>query len=180
MKPKFLSLSALALLLTGPCYGAFLLYDRTPAPVQARDIFNLNQNKTNFQIPADADIQKAQDLSQKLILIANPQLDHTSGINLKLFGENRVVNQYNYKGDTATADIEFAYDITFTFIANDNRYCYINKKFYQQGDVMPDGGRISTIETNQVLVIKNNISEWIPVKAKASPTDDPEQKDSKS
>lgn len=177
MKPKFLPIIGLLILLAGPGYGGWLIASHSPAPLNALDIFSLNQSKTGFVVPADRDIANVKDLSQKLILLANPQLDTQKGLNLKLFGQNRTVNQYNYQKKQAKTDTEFAYDITFTFISTANRYCYINKKFYQLGDIMPDGGRISAIETNQVLIVKNNISEWVQTGAKTASAVDPKQKD---
>ncbi len=172
-----MSILGLLIILAGPGYGGWLIARRSPAALNARDIFSLNQNKTGFAVPSDRDIATVKDLSQKLILIANPQLDPKKGINLKLFGQNRIVNQYNYQKKQAKTATEFIYDITFTFISTENSYCYINKKFYQLGDVMPDGGRISAIETNQVLIVKNNISEWVQTGAKTSSAVDPKQKD---
>jgi hypothetical protein len=177
MQPKNIPIIILIILSASLCYGGWLCINYTPQPIKARDIFSLNQNKTDFKVPSQQEISNVKDISKKLILIAHPQLDSQNGINLKLFGQNKIVNQYNYKEETPKEDTGFTYDITFTFVSSENRYCYINKKFYKQGDIMPDGGRISSIETRQVLITKNNIAEWIPVKTKTSSAPDPQQKD---
>lgn len=177
MKPKFISIVSLFILLLGVGYGGYLLATRAAAPVKARDILDINKNKTDFTVPPAEDIKAVQRISQHLILIANPQLDQNKGIDLKLFGQHKVVSQYTYNNEPADIDVEFPYLVTFTFISNENKYCYINKIFYSQGAVMPDGGRISSIETNRVLIVKNNISEWIPVQAKPTETKESQDKD---
>jgi hypothetical protein len=177
MKPKFTSIIALLVLVTAVGYGGYLLATRTAAPVKARDILSINKNKTDFTVPPAEDIKAVQRISQHLILISNPQLDQNKGVDLKLFGQHKIVSQYTYNNEPSEVDVEFPYLVTFTFISNDNKYCYINKRFYSLGAVMPDGGRISSIETERVLIVKNNISEWIPVQAKAAETEESQEKD---
>ncbi len=177
MKAKHIPVFSLFLLVSSVLFGAWLLVSHNPDRINARDIFALKENKIDFKVPTKQEITAVKEIEKRLILIANPQLDQQPGVDLKLFGENKIVSQYNYRSEPSAVDMEFSYEITFTFVSSENRYCYINKKFYQQNDVMPDGGRISTIETNQVLIVKNNISKWIPVKPKTTPVKDPNDKE---
>ena len=167
MKVKFIPLVGFLLLFAGLAYAGWLSAIRSPGHVDAYDILSFKQNSADFIVPDKEEIARVQDISKKLILIANPRIGAQPGVNLKLFGEKKIVRQAAPRSRQGIKAPKFSYRVTFTFVSDQNQYCYINSKFYQQGDIMPDGGKISRIESRQVLITKNNIAEWIPVLAKS-------------
>ncbi len=168
MKVKFVPLVGFLLLAAGLIYAGWLAITRVPENVNAHDILAYKQNSTDFKVPSREEIDRVQDLSKKLILIANPKVGTPSGVDLKLFGEKKIVRQVVSHRTQSKKVPKSTYKVTFTFVSDQNQYCYINNKFYQKGDVMPDGGSISRIEPRRVLITKNNIAEWVPVTAKSA------------
>ncbi|MEA3297739.1 MAG: hypothetical protein U9R56_07740 [candidate division Zixibacteria bacterium] len=166
MRAKFIPLTSFLLLLIGLGYAGWLAASRTSGEINTADILAFKQNSTDFSLPGKEEMASVQDISKKLILLAHPGTGTIPGVDLKLFGEREIVQQRNPVRRGKKEVTKFSYDITFTFVSDRNQYCYINDHFYQQGDVMPDGGVVSRIEAQQVLINKNNIAEWIPVTVK--------------
>ncbi len=164
MKAKVIPLLASLILLTALCYGGWLAITGAPLPVKVRDIFASRHHKVDFVVPSAREAREVKDITKKLILIAYPPTDAGHGVDLRLFGRQQAVRQ-NYVGvKLPAAAPEFAYDISFTFVSDENQYCYINNSFYKQGDVMADGGQISKIKLQKVLIVKNHVSQWVPVR----------------
>ncbi len=164
MKAKVLPLLAALILFTALCYGGWLAATRAPLPVKARDIFASRHHKADFVVPSAREVREVKDITEKLILIAYPPIDAGHGVDLRLFGRQQVVRQNDAGAKLPAAAPEFAYDISFTFVSDENQYCYINNSFYKQGDVMADGGQISEIKLQKVLIVKNHVSQWVPVR----------------
>ncbi|NOX26208.1 MAG: hypothetical protein GXP59_08895 [Deltaproteobacteria bacterium] len=162
MKTKFIPLLAFLLPLLAVGYAGWLAVSRAPAPVSARDIFACQHHKNDFVVPDTAEVKKVNDITRKLTLITYPPAAESRDLDLKIFGQE-VAAQGQSGGRRPRPAAKTAYDITFTFVSATDRYCYINGVFYRQGDVMADGGRISKIMLAEVLIIKNNISQWVPV-----------------
>ncbi|MDY7036130.1 MAG: hypothetical protein SV375_08230 [Thermodesulfobacteriota bacterium] len=53
------------------------------------------------------------------------------------------------------------YQLTFAFASGEHGFCIIDKNFYSQGALLPDGGQILEIESNGVLVSKEKFKKWI-------------------
>lgn len=172
MKAKFIPLTGFLLLFAGLGYAGWLAVTLPSGHVNARDILTIKQNSTDFKVPSREELALVQDISKKLILIANPRIGTQPDVDLRLLGEKRIVRPVGQVRQRSSAtgstkrNTVFSYNVTFTFVSDQNQYCYINKKFYQQGDVMSDGGTVSRIESQRVLITKNNIAEWVPVKSK--------------
>ncbi len=165
MKVKYIPLMGFLFLFAGLVCAGWLVVTRTSAPVNAHDILAFKKNSTDFQVPGREEMTRVRDISKKLILIANRKTGIQPDVDLKLFGKKKIAAQVIQNRKERVKTPEFSYQVSFTFVSDQNQYCYINKKFYQQGDVMPDGGKISRIESRQVLITKNNIAEWVPVKS---------------
>lgn len=167
MKVKFIPFAGFLFLFASLVCAGWLAVVRKPEPVNAHDIFVFKKNNTDFKVPDPEEMAQVQDISKKLILIANQKTGMQSDIDLKLFGEKKIAAQVIENRKQRVIAPQFSYRISFTFVSDQNQYCYVNNKFYQQGDVMPDGGKISRIESRQVLILKNNIAEWVPVLTKS-------------
>ena len=53
------------------------------------------------------------------------------------------------------------YQLTFAFASGEHGFCIIDKNFYSQGALLPDGGQILEIESNRVLVSKEKFKKWL-------------------
>ncbi len=164
MKAKHIPMLAFLILVVALCYSGWLAVTRASAPVRCRAFSADRHQGGDFVIPSIKEACEVDDITKKLALITHPLTDVGHGVDLKLFGRKQVVNQTAVGSKRPVAAPEFAYDITFTFVSDKNQYCYINNTFYRQGDVMADGGQISKIQIRQVLIIKNHISQWVPIR----------------
>jgi len=180
MKAKAIPLLAFLILAAALCYGGWLAFSREPLPARAGDIFACRHHKADFVVPDAGEVREVKDITTKLILITYPSAAAGHGVDLRLFGRRRqVVRQTAAGAEQPLPAPEFAYDITFTFVSDENQYCYINNKFYKQNDVMADGGKISKIKLQKVLIVKNHVSQWVPVRRLRHDSDRPQNSDSR-
>ncbi len=173
MKVRAIPLAAFLLLVTALCYGTWLAFSRVPLPVRAGDIFASRHHKVDFVVPSAREVREVEDITKKLILITYPSGAAGHGVDLRLFGrrQQQVIRQTAADAEQPVPAPEFAYDITFTFVSDENQYCYINNKFYKRNDVMTDGGKISKIKLQKVLIVKNHVSQWVPVRRQRDDND---------
>ena len=48
----------------------------------------------------------------------------------------------------------------------ERRFCVIDGSFYAEGASLPDGATIVKVETNRVLINKDDSKEWIDIRQK--------------
>ncbi len=65
--------------------------------------------------------------------------------------------------DKSGASDNTGYHLSFAFFSDTKRFCVINGKFYSEGNSLPDGALINTIEAERVLVSKNRLERWLAV-----------------
>ena len=55
------------------------------------------------------------------------------------------------------------YSVSLAFSAEEKGFCIIDGLFYQQGAFLPDDAQIVAIEPRRVMVMKDNLQQWISV-----------------
>ena len=119
---------------------------------------------SDFNVPDKAEIKTLSVLEKEMVNIAHPKtsrlaLDHD--IRFWQYSDqnyHRYVSK-NQKGEKI--DTQKLYALSFTFAADEKRFCIIDGAFYAQGAKLPDGGKILKIEPGRVRVKKGESAQWI-------------------
>ncbi len=168
MKTKYYGLICLAVIiltLLASTYYVHFMSEKTKGAIGRID----SQKMPEITYPSDKEMERLQNMQKKLALLSFPR-NSSSRTDLRLF------NHDSRSADTGSSrnmgreedQPNFRYSISFAFISGTNRYCSIDGKFYSEGDVLPDGARVATIENNRVLIAKQYTSEWVPVTSKGN------------
>lgn len=168
MKTKYYGLVSVAVLFLTLLACAYYLQIMTETKGGYLDQANAPK-MPEISYPSDKEMEPIHDLQKKLALLSFPR-GSDAKVDLRLFGdEPHTGNAGNFRGKDRTDDLpDFYYSISFAFVSGANRFCSIDGKFYSEGDILPDGARVATVETDRVLISKQYTSEWVPVTSRGN------------
>lgn len=133
------------------------------------------------QIPDTQTHQKMKKLEKSLVSLAQMKED-TTAVSMKVFGWEPVIPS----GPVFTNDImdmndpdivTFPYKLTLCFASEKNSFCVIDDVLYANGSMLPDDGKIITIEHDRVQIKKNKITKWIQLSKSSAVSDNTSDKE---
>ena len=96
-----------------------------------------------------------------------PQLVAPSGINSSR-AQLGCIGYHTYEygeiretGSGSKSDPHMLYSLSLAFWGGKKRFCVIDDEFYTENAILPDGGKIISIELNRVLIKKHEFTSWI-------------------
>ncbi len=123
-----------------------------------------------INIPETSALREIDRLGKKLRSIAYPSGSGTTPVDLTMFGYQSIEGSGQESGQRfepaaygrqITMPVEMNYSLTFAFSSGKERFCFVNSIFCDEGDNLPDGGRILKIESGSVLIEKRGFKKWI-------------------
>ena len=124
--------------------------------------------------PDPKTIREMEQMEPVMDRLAKPPSSIIAPVDLTLFGYQPVKNRRTVAaGKGILLPPEMHYSLTLAFSAGTKRFCVIGGQFYEEGALLPDGGKILGIEPNRVLISKQRFTNWIPVSKSEGAKDTP-------
>ncbi|OEU80784.1 MAG: hypothetical protein BA865_03120 [Desulfobacterales bacterium S5133MH4] len=113
-------------------------------------------------MPPRSVMKEMAKLDSRLPGLANPPASDISQVNLALFGY-KAMDMYAEAERIDLLPSDMNYSVSLAFSAEEKGFCIIDGLFYQQGAFLPDDAQIVAIEPRRVMVMKDNLQQWISV-----------------
>lgn len=163
MKPKHSSLIAIFLVMTTVALAVW--YELGHAK-QAGERPSSSGIKplSDLQVPEKSELDRMDRIGRKMHQLSTPPPNMKRQTDLSCIGYVPVLNalpngDHNRLTDLPSSD----YRVTLAFDGKIKRYCAIDGQLYAEGDQLPDGAVIETIESRRVMITKDALRQWLVV-----------------
>jgi len=118
----------------------------------------------DIKVPTAEEVKTMQRLSETLENISIPKEKPGGGISLALFGHHPYLLKEPGDDETDSQDAGEKLSLSLTVMAGTTRFCIIDGIFFTEGAILPDGAKITRIESQRVRLTKENIDTWLWLK----------------
>jgi hypothetical protein len=118
----------------------------------------------DIQVPDKTVVKEMAALGKRLNRLAYPRASGRRRVELGLFGYTPAatgLHRNSGAGAGASAPVQFDYTLSFALAAGQKRLCLLDGHLYTAGAMLPDGGRILSIEPERVLIEKAPLKRWV-------------------
>lgn len=119
----------------------------------------------DIQVPVDTDLAKMDTLRKGLNRLAYPRAADRTRTQLSLFGYTPAATGLRQGRGMASGatppPVQFDYVLSFALSAGRQQLCMLDGQLFVKGAILPDGGRIVSIEPERVLIEKTPLQRWI-------------------
>ena len=118
-------------------------------------------------VPPSTVVEEIGVLERDITDILKPRVADSLPVNLMLFGrEPGEQETIEAEIEAREGQLQTGYKLTLTFRSNTRRFCFIDGKLYEEGNVLADGAKILRIDYNKVLISSRKFKAWIPLAEK--------------
>ena len=119
----------------------------------------------DIQVPDTAALEEMARLGKRLNRLAYPHKTGAQAVYLQLFGYTPAATGLQAGQGSGqiqvTPPAQFDYVLSFALAAGPRQLCMLDGQLYARGATLPDGGQITAIEPDRVLIEKPPLQRWI-------------------
>jgi hypothetical protein len=166
MKKKHSGLVSIGLILSAAAV-AFVYYHYGFWKTAQAAAFQPLKPMPAISIPDENIVREIRQLDRKMDQLLRPATSENVSVDLLLFGyQSFELPDIDSKPTQKKLPVNMEYTLSFSFLSGQRRFCVIDGKFYGEGQTLPDGAKIVTIDSDRVLIQKKQFRKWIVAEKK--------------
>ncbi len=161
MKRKYHSAIGLFWLVAA-AIGAILYPALSSRKVVIRHELPLIRPVGDIRVPAPDVLARIDSLDRELPVLVSGPRRRSDAVDLSMLGY-RPMTAGSHAAGQANEPVQVKHKVTMAFYSPTRRFCVIDGQLYPEGASLPEGGRITRIESKRVLLVRGKYRQWIDV-----------------
>ena len=164
MKRKYQGIVSVILIVLAVAAG--VLY-AVRASQQRADEIRISSIKPfpSISVPDPVTINKIEAMKERMVELVQLTTSRVQPVNLGFLGyEPTDVTEEVIEEREKFSPASMGYSLSLTFSSGTRRFCVIDGNFYAEGATLPDGATIVKVESNRVLINRDDGKEWIDLR----------------